>query len=95
MGEKGEITISGRPDGNYAVVEIEDNGPGIPNDVQGQLFDPFFTTKPPGKGMGLSLSTSYSIVTEKHNGELTVESRPGATRFTVKLPLAAATAAGT
>ncbi len=87
MGEKGEITIRVRADGDHAVVEIEDNGPGIPAEIQGRLFDPFFTTKAPGKGMGLGLSTSYSIITEKHGGQLLVESEPGFTRFIARLPL--------
>jgi signal transduction histidine kinase len=70
------------------VVEIEDDGPGIPEEVQPRVFDPFFTTKAPGKGTGLGLSTSYAIVTEKHLGTIQVESRPGQTRFTVRLPIA-------
>lgn len=90
MNEKGEITIRVRAEGNDAIVEIEDDGPGIPPDIQNRLFDPFFTTKPPGKGMGLGLSTSYSIVTDKHKGQLSVTSEPGSTRFVVKLPLVAA-----
>jgi signal transduction histidine kinase len=68
-------------------VEIEDNGPGIPKDIQSRIFDPFFTTKEPGKGTGLGLSISHSIITERHKGEIAVESRPGFTRFTVKLPI--------
>jgi signal transduction histidine kinase len=75
------------------VVEIEDDGPGIPEAAKAQIFDPFFTTKEPGRGTGLGLSTSYSIVTEKHRGRISVESRPGLTRFTVRLPLEAAPAA--
>jgi light-regulated signal transduction histidine kinase (bacteriophytochrome) len=52
-----------------------------------KIFDPFFTTKGPGKGTGLGLSTSYAIIVRKHKGEIRVESRPGLTRFTVKLPV--------
>lgn len=89
MGEKGTITIRTRVDGEHAIVEIEDDGPGIPPDIKDRLFDPFFTTKPPGKGMGLGLSTTYSIVTEKHRGEIEIDSKPGATRFIVRLPLTA------
>ena len=92
MGGKGAITIRTRRDGPWAVVEIEDNGPGIPPAVQSRIFDPFFTTKAPGKGTGLGLSTSYSIVTEKHGGRIEVDSRPGRTRFIVRLPLGAHTA---
>jgi signal transduction histidine kinase len=83
----GELTIRTRRDGNEAVVEIEDNGPGIPHANQARVFDPFFTTKPPGKGTGLGLSTSYTIVKDKHSGTIAVESRPGRTVFTVRLPI--------
>ena len=87
MGGEGKITIRTRAEGDWAVVEIEDDGPGIPVELQTRIFDPFFTTKAPGKGTGLGLSTSYSIITEKHRGSVEVESRPGRTRFTVRLPL--------
>jgi signal transduction histidine kinase len=87
MGGKGEITIRTRREDGWAVVEIEDNGPGIPEEIAPKIFDPFFTTKPPGKGTGLGLSTSFSIVTQRHKGQIRVASRPGSTRFTVKLPI--------
>jgi signal transduction histidine kinase len=87
MNGKGEITIRTSADKMWATVEIEDNGPGIPEEIQERIFDPFFTTKEPGKGTGLGLSTSYGIITEKHKGLLDVESRPGMTKFTIKLPL--------
>jgi signal transduction histidine kinase len=87
MEGRGEIVIRTRREGGRAVVEIEDNGPGIPREIQPKIFDPFFTTKGPGKGTGLGLSTSYAIVTRKHKGEIEVESRPGFTRFTIKLPI--------
>jgi signal transduction histidine kinase len=93
MNGKGTITIRTRRDGDWAVVEIEDDGPGIPEAVRARIFDPFFTTKQPGSGTGLGLSTSYSIVTEKHHGRISVESEPGLTRFTVSLPLTVALAA--
>jgi signal transduction histidine kinase len=87
IGGKGEITIRTFTRGGSAFVEIEDNGPGIPEEIQSRVFDPFFTTKEPGKGTGLGLSTTYSIVAEKHRGTISVESRPGCTRFTVQLPI--------
>jgi signal transduction histidine kinase len=83
----GTLTVRTRRDGDHAVVEIEDDGPGIPQDVQPHLFDPFFTTKEPGRGTGLGLSTTYSIVTDKHQGTITLDSHPGRTVFTVRLPL--------
>jgi signal transduction histidine kinase len=93
MNGKGTITIRTRRDGDWAVIEIEDDGPGIPEAARANIFDPFFTTKEPGRGTGLGLSTSHSIVTEKHHGRISVESRPGLTRFTVRLPLKATSAA--
>jgi signal transduction histidine kinase len=83
----GTVTLRTRRDGDAVLVEVEDDGPGVPEALQGRLFDPFFTTKEPGKGTGLGLSTSYAIITEKHRGGLTVTSRPGRTVFTVRLPL--------
>ncbi|MFN2201080.1 MAG: CoA-binding protein [Caldilineaceae bacterium] len=72
---------------DWVTVEIEDNGSGIPPEVLGRIFDPFFTTKPPGKGTGLGLDISYSIVVTKHGGDLTASSQPGRTTFRVMLPL--------
>ncbi|MEZ4719271.1 MAG: ATP-binding protein [Caldilineaceae bacterium] len=71
----------------WVVVEIEDNGPGIPAEIQPRLFDPFFTTKPPGEGTGLGLNISHNIIVQKHGGTIGVESEPGKTVFRVKLPL--------
>ena len=73
-------------DGGVAV-EIEDNGPGIPEEIQKRIFDSFFTTKPPGSGTGLGLDISRNIVIYHHSGNLTVESKPGRTVFRVDLPL--------
>jgi signal transduction histidine kinase len=88
MNGKGQITIRTRSEGNEVVVEIEDDGVGIPPEIQSNIFDPFFTTKEPGKGTGLGLSTSYGIVKEKHHGTISVNSVPGKTLFTVRLPIA-------
>lgn len=82
------IVIRAFVENDDAVVEVLDNGPGIPPDVRGRVFDPFFTTKPPGKGTGLGLDISRSIVVEGHRGEMTVDSEPGRTVFRVALPLA-------
>ncbi len=84
---KGEITISSHRESNRIVVEIEDNGSGITPEILPHIFEPFYTTKEPGKGTGLGLSTSYGIITEKHAGELLVESKAGTTRFIVRLPI--------
>ena len=86
-GRNGTITLRTRLEDGWVVVEIEDDGPGIPADVQRRLFDAFFTTKPPGKGTGLGLNIAYNIVVHKHRGEIKVTSRPGQTYFEVRLPL--------
>lgn len=87
MGGTGALELRAYQDGGCVVVEVTDNGPGIPIDAQEKIFDPFFTTKPPGEGTGLGLNISHGIVVEKHAGHISVKSRPGATRFTVKLPI--------
>ena len=85
-----QITIRTRREEDFVVVEITDNGPGIPAEIQERIFEAFFTTKPPGKGTGLGLDISYRIVVHRHRGDLRVSSRPGETTFTVKLPMDAA-----
>jgi signal transduction histidine kinase len=87
MNGQGEITLRTRHDGQWAIVEIEDNGPGILPEIQPNIFDPFFTTKPPGQGTGLGLNISHNIIVQKHKGRIDVYSRPGQTRFEVRLPL--------
>lgn len=87
MEGKGEIVARTRREGEWVVVEIEDNGPGIPEAIQPKLFDPFFTTKPPGAGTGLGLNISHNIIVQKHGGTIAVTSQPGKTRFVVKLPI--------
>lgn len=84
---RGTLTVRTRRDGEGIVVEVEDDGPGVPSEIGLRLFEPFFTTKPPGRGLGLGLHTSYSIVALKHRGEITFESRPGQTVFRVWLPI--------
>jgi len=78
------IRTSAKPD--HILVEIGDDGPGIPPDIQGRIFEPFFTTKPQGEGTGLGLDTVYRIV-QKHQGAIRFQSKPGATCFQVRLPL--------
>jgi signal transduction histidine kinase len=87
LGDSGTITITARRDGDCAEVEILDDGPGIPADVQERIFDPFFTTKEVGRGTGLGLDTARRIVTDRHGGSLGVESAPGRTLFRVRLPI--------
>ncbi len=84
---RGTLTVRTAREGKYALVEIADDGPGIPEDIQARVFEPFFTTKGVGKGTGLGLDISYRIVVDRHHGELCVESRPGDTRFQARLPL--------
>lgn len=83
----GEIGIRACKQEKSVVVQIVDNGPGIPPELQSRIFDPFFTTKPPGVGTGLGLHITYNIVAQKHRGQIGVISRPGATVFQVTLPI--------
>lgn len=87
MDGKGELQIRTFRDADCAVVEITDNGPGIPADVLPHIYEPFFTTKGVGEGTGLGLDTVQRIV-KKHHGNINVNSKPGQTVFQVFLPLA-------
>jgi signal transduction histidine kinase len=69
------------------IVEIEDNGAGIPEEIQHKIFDSFFTMKEPGKGTGLGLDITYNIIVHKHRGNITVLSEPGRTCFQITLPI--------
>ncbi len=86
MNGKGELTIRTHHQGEWVLIEIEDTGPGIPEEILDKIFSPFFTTKPVGKGTGLGLNISYNII-QKHGGEIKVFSQPGKTRFQVFLPI--------
>ncbi len=87
MSDGGVLAIRGRIEERETVLEFEDNGEGIPDDVLPRIFDPFFTTKPVGMGTGLGLSLAYKIVTDRHQGRLEVHSVVGAgTVFTMRLP---------
>ncbi len=85
MPDGGVLTLRGRVEGDEVVVEVEDTGIGIPEEIQGRIFEPFFTTKGEG-GTGLGLAICYRIVQE-HGGEITVDSRVGGgATFAVRLP---------
>jgi len=87
MDGNGELRVRTYREDNCVVVEIADNGPGIPADVKPHIFEPFFTTKGVGEGTGLGLDTVQRIV-KKHRGNIQVDSKPGDTRFQVWLPVA-------
>jgi two-component system C4-dicarboxylate transport sensor histidine kinase DctB len=86
-GERREVAIRLARDGDSALVSISDSGAGIPDQVAAHLFEPFFTTKPSGKGLGLGLAISSSIV-QAMNGQLTAHNQAGGgARFELRLPL--------
>ena len=86
MGEKGELRVRTAREPGGILVEIGDTGPGIPPAVLPRIFDPFFTTKGVGEGTGLGLDTACRII-RNHHGTIRAESKPGDTRFQVRLPL--------
>ncbi len=86
MNGKGEIVLRTYTQDKHVIVEITDNGPGIPDDIRPRIFEPFFTTKPPGHGTGLGLHISHDIIANRHHGQLLVESKPGRTTFKAILP---------
>lgn len=81
----GSVLVAARREGNRVVVEVTDDGPGIPAEIRERIFDPFFSTKDVGKGVGLGLDIVRRSI-ERHDGEIDVESRPGRTVFRVRLP---------
>jgi signal transduction histidine kinase len=85
MNGTGELKIRTSKELDRALIEFIDNGPGIPENIKDRIFEPFFTTKGVGEGTGLGLDTVYRIV-RSHHGQVTVDSRPGQTRFQVSLP---------
>ena len=86
--DKGKIVIAAHQDGDSVVITVTDDGNGIPREIQQKIFDPFFTTKPVGKGTGQGLSIVYSVIVDKHGGEVAVRSEVGSgTTFTLRLPL--------
>ena len=87
-GDKGTITISTRKDEDWAEIRIKDTGSGIPKDIRSKIFDPFFTTKEIGKGTGQGLSIIHSIMVNKHNGTIDLESEEGkGTTFIFRFPI--------
>jgi signal transduction histidine kinase len=89
-GALGRIQVRTRRDGAHAVIEIEDDGAGIPDSLRHRIFEPFFTTKPVGKGTGQGLAISYNVIVDKHGGSLDVESEVGVgTTFTIRIPIEA------
>jgi len=86
MGDNGKLRIRTARENDFILVEIADNGPGIPADVKSRIFEPFFTTKGVGEGTGLGLDFVYRIVTGMH-GQISVDSVPGDTRFAVRIPI--------
>ena len=87
MDGRGRLTVRTARDGDRVLVEIGDNGPGIPEEAAPHLFEPFYTTKPVGEGTGLGLDICWRIVVQRHHGDLRFSSSPGDTRFQVLLPL--------
>jgi PAS domain S-box-containing protein len=84
---KPKLTLRTRREGDFARIEVIDNGPGMDEATRKRVFEPFFTTKEVGVGTGLGLSVSYFIITEQHKGHISVESQPGqGARFVVLLP---------
>jgi signal transduction histidine kinase len=95
-GGKGNIWIrtsqegdspNGDNSGSRILVEIADDGTGIPPDIQPRIFEQFFTTKEVGKGTGLGLDIARRIVVGQHKGDIRFDSQPGNTRFQVRLPI--------
>jgi signal transduction histidine kinase len=87
MADQGVLEIATESHCDHVQIHFTDSGAGIPEAVRSRIFEPFFTTKPVGKGSGLGLEMVRRIVENRHRGSLTVESRPGRTRFTVCLPV--------
>jgi signal transduction histidine kinase len=85
----GTVTIRTTRDGDNALVEVIDTGPGVPDELRRRVFEPFFTTKGVGQGTGLGLDVSWRVVVNRHAGDLRVVSSPGDTHFQVRLPFQA------
>ena len=87
VGGGGRVGVRTTCEKDLVLVEVSDDGPGIPEPIRGRIFEPFFTTKDVGSGTGLGLDVSYRIVVGRHGGDIHVVSQPGDTRFEVRLPV--------
>ena len=87
VADGGRVTLRTRRKNHHVEVEIGDDGPGIPAEIQGRIWEPFFTTKPMGQGSGLGLDITRRIIVLRHGGEIRLDSKPRDTRFTVCLPV--------
>src|SRR5580692_3482059 len=85
--QKGTVSVRTWVEDNKVCVAIADDGPGIPEENRKLIFEPFFTTKPTGQGTGLGLDIVRHIVLDKFGGEIDLDSVPGKTKFTIKLPV--------
>jgi signal transduction histidine kinase len=83
----GNVRIRTAREGDRVLVEISDDGPGIPEEIRERIFEPFFTTKDVGKGTGIGLDISHRVVVDDLGGDIRVVSEPGSTRFQVRLPI--------
>ncbi|MBB6142187.1 signal transduction histidine kinase [Silvibacterium bohemicum] len=84
--DRGKITLAVQVSGEMILIEVWDDGPGIPSEIKNRIFEPFFTTKAPGSGLGLGLDTVQRVV-RRHSGYVSVTSEPGATCFQIRLPM--------
>jgi signal transduction histidine kinase len=87
MNGTGHLRVRTAREGDRVLVEIADDGPGIPPEVQARIFEPFFTTKGVGEGTGLGLDIAHRVVVTRHHGDIRVVSEPGTTRFEIRLPI--------
>lgn len=87
VGGHGHLWIRTRWDDERVMVEIADDGPGIPTEIQSRIFEPFFTTKKVGEGAGIGLDIAYRIIVDRHHGQIRMTSKPGDTRFQIYLPV--------
>jgi signal transduction histidine kinase len=94
MDGTGTLRLATRLEEDSVVVEVGDTGPGMPPPVAARAFEAFYTTKDVGKGTGLGLDIARRIVTERHGGTITIDSRPGATVLRVRLPIRPAAGPG-